>query len=119
MDVVAGLLGCLGFLIIPTLFTWMTARWILGPTSRAAKTGRGQIQFRIIDFFCLVVEMQAVAAVAVGVTQPDEPVFRTSLLLFGTLSTLALWVGGRAIERRKVVCDFRLSPLALRKTRQI
>ena len=94
MEVVAGLLGCLGFLILPTLFTWLTARWILGPISRAAKIGRGQIQFRIIDFFCLVVEMQAVAAVVVAVSQADEPGFRTSLLLFGTLSTLALWVGG-------------------------
>lgn len=94
MDVVAGLLGCLGFLILPTLFTWLTARWILGPITRAAKHGRGQIQFRIIDFFCLVVEMQVVAAVVVAVSERDESFFRTSLLLFGTLSTLALWVGG-------------------------
>ncbi|MCE9552407.1 MAG: hypothetical protein K8T91_03395 [Planctomycetes bacterium] len=105
MDVVAGLLGCIGFLILPTLFTWLTARWILGPISRAAKIGRGQIQFRIIDFFCLVVEMQAVAAVVVAVSERDEPGFRTSLLLFGTLSTLALWVGGVHTLSRAGILD--------------
>ena len=64
-------LGCVGVLIVPTLFTWMVARWILGPIAEAAKRGRGKVQYRIIDFFCLVVEMQVVTAVVMGVTDPD------------------------------------------------
>lgn len=102
------LFGCLGFLIIPTLFTWMTARWILGPISRAARYSRCRTQYRIIDFFCLIVEMQAVTAVVVAVTESNEPRARFPLLIFGALAVLALWVGGvRTLSRAGILDPWR------------
>jgi len=98
-------LGCVGVLIVPTLFTWMVARWILGPIAEAAKRGRGKVQYRIIDFFCLVVEMQVVTAVVMGVTERGERGFRGILLIFGTASVLALWVGGVQTLSRAGILD--------------
>jgi len=105
MNEIGPVLGCLGVLVVPTLFTWMVARWILGPIAEAAKQGKGKVQFRIIDFFCLVVEMQALTAVIVAVTERDERRLRGILLFFGTLSVLALWVSGVQTLSRAGVLD--------------
>lgn len=105
MNEIGAVLGCVGVLIVPTLCTWMVARWILGPIAEAAKRGKEKVQYRIIDFFCLVVEMQAVTAVIVAVTERGERGFRGLLLLFGTASVLALWVGGVQTLSRAGILD--------------
>lgn len=94
-----GELVALGLLFTPVL-VYFVASLILGPIDRVAKTHNAPLRFRIIDFFCLVVELQIAFGLAV---QFDEPRERFIVGGLGTSLAVVMWFAGvRTLSKAEI-----------------
>lgn len=115
-----GILLALLLVVLSVVCTYLIAVWILGPLDQAGKANRGKTQYRIIDFFCLIVELQIAIAVVSLFSPPDRPSLRAIAASVCAVPIIALWLTGvRTLSsagildpRRRTVFNWVVLPMA-------
>lgn len=87
-------------LFVATSLVYLVAKLILGPIDRVAKAHNAPLRFRIIDFFCLVVELQ----IAFGlVVQFDESSTKIVFGVFVISVVVVMWFAGvRTLSKAEI-----------------
>lgn len=81
------------FLALLATFVWVVGQWILGPFDRAGRGRNRPTRFRIVDFFCLIMELQVVLAI-MALAFVDEAQLRFWLGGVASLLVIAMWYKG-------------------------
>ncbi|MDH3717356.1 MAG: hypothetical protein OES79_04480 [Planctomycetota bacterium] len=71
------------------------AKWILGPFDQAAKSLKRPTRFQIVDFFCLIFELQLVFAFFAMVDSWSNPA--RAVAGFVCLTVVAMWYKGVSV----------------------